>query len=82
MYTHAMKTTIQTWGNSLAVRIPKAFAMHMGIGTGEEVELSLESDGLHIVCTGQDLDSLLEHVTPANLHGEIHAGSVVGKEVW
>jgi antitoxin MazE len=77
-----MKTVIRTWGNSLAVRIPKAFAVHMGIDSGEEVELSLEPNGLHIACVGQDLHLLLEQVTPENLHGEVQTGSAVGKEVW
>ena len=82
MYTHPMKTVIRTWGNSLAVRIPKAFAVHMGIDAGKEVELSLERNGLHIGCVGQDLNALLEQVTPNNLHGEVQTGSAVGREVW
>ena len=82
MYTHSMKATIRTWGNSLAVRIPKAFAVHMGIDAGKEVELSLEQNGLHIASVGQDLDALLEQVTPQNLHKEVQTSSAVGKEVW
>lgn len=82
MYTHGMKTTVRTWGNSLAVRIPKAFAMHMGIDSGKEVELSLKPDGLHIVSLGQDLQTLLERVNPENLHGEVQTGYAVGEEVW
>lgn len=82
MYTHGMKTTIRTWGNSLAVRIPKAFAIHMGIDSGKEVELSLAPDGLHIESLGQDLRTLLKQVTPKNLHGEVRTGSAVGKEIW
>ncbi|MEK7201041.1 MAG: AbrB/MazE/SpoVT family DNA-binding domain-containing protein [Patescibacteria group bacterium] len=77
-----MKTTIGTWGNSLAVRIPKAFAIHMGIDSGKEVELSLAPDGLHIEPLGQDLRTLLKQVTPENLHGEVQTGSPVGKEIW
>ncbi|MFH0770037.1 MAG: AbrB/MazE/SpoVT family DNA-binding domain-containing protein [Candidatus Peregrinibacteria bacterium] len=77
-----MKTVIRTWGNSLAVRIPKAFAVHMGIDSGKEVELSLESNGMRISSIEQDLNALLAHVTPENLHGEVRTGSVIGKEVW
>jgi len=39
-----MTTTIQRWGNSLAVRIPKAFAEETHLTDGTEVVLSL-SDG-------------------------------------
>ncbi len=82
MYTHSMKTVIRTWGNSLAVRIPKAFALQIGIDSGKEVELSLSHNGLHISSVGQELDALLTQVTPENLHGEMHTGSAIGKEVW
>ncbi len=77
-----MKTFIRSWGNSLAVRIPKAFAIHMGIDSGKEVELSLEANGLRISTAGQELKMLLEQVTPENLHGEVRTGSAIGKEVW
>ena len=82
MYTHRMKTTIRTWGNSLAVRIPKAYAMHLGIISGKEVELSMEHDALHITSIGQDLESLLEKVTAENLHGETTTGIPQGRELW
>lgn len=82
MYIHRMKTVIRTWGNSLAIRIPKVFAIQMGIGSGKEVELSLEEKSLRIAAVEQDLEKLLTHVTPQNLHGETSTGSVVGREVW
>lgn len=77
-----MKTTIRAWGNSLAVRIPKAFAIHMGIDAGKEVELSLESDGLRISSADSDLRALLARVTPENAHGEVQTGSAIGREIW
>lgn len=82
MYTHSMKAVIRTWGNSLAVRIPRAFAIHMGIDSGKEVELFLEPNGLRISPTQHDLDALLAQVTPENIHGEMLTGSAVGTEVW
>lgn len=82
MYTHIMKTVIRTWGNSLAVRIPKAFAVHIGIDSGKEVELFLEPGGLRIAPAGHDLDALLAQVNPKNLHGEAQTGSPMGHELW
>ncbi len=82
MYTHTMKTVIRTWGNSLAVRIPKAFALQIGIDVGKEVELSLARNGLHISALGQELNALLAQVTPENVHGEVQTGSAIGKEIW
>jgi antitoxin MazE len=82
MYTYLMKTTIRMWGNSLAIRIPKAFAVNIGIDSGKEVELSLESNSLRITPRKLDLHALLEQVTPETLHGEVQTGSAVGREVW
>ncbi len=82
MYTLGMRTTVRTWGNSLAVRIPKAFALHVGIASGKHVELSVGPDGLHIAPSMQSLDDLLAAVTAQNLHGETMTGPVQGREIW
>lgn len=36
-----MKTRIQKWGNSLALRLPKSFAAETHLGQGTLVEVSL-----------------------------------------
>lgn len=66
----------------MAVRIPKAFAVHLGIDAGKEVELSLESHSLKISSVEQDLHALLSCVTPENTHGEVRTGSSIGREIW
>ena len=43
-----MKTAVQRWGNSLAVRIPRAFAQQTRLGSGTEVDLELKSGTLVI----------------------------------
>ena len=82
MYTHDMKTAIHKWGNSLAIRIPKAFAVHLGIMSGEEVELSMNTQGLHITPSKKTLDEMLAAITPDMLHKETDWGSPAGKEIW
>lgn len=82
MYTIGMKTTIRTWGNSLAIRIPKVFAMHIGIDSGKEVELSIDHDGLRIAPAAEDLRTLLDGITPENRHAETDWGAPAGREVW
>ncbi|MBI1812986.1 AbrB/MazE/SpoVT family DNA-binding domain-containing protein [Candidatus Peregrinibacteria bacterium] len=77
-----MRTVIRIWGNSLAIRTPKAFAVHMGIDSGKEVELSLERGGLHITPPARQLDRLLDEVTADNLHGETSTSGSLGREVW
>jgi antitoxin MazE len=80
-----MKTRIQKWGNSLALRIPKSFAVEAGIEEDSPVEMSLEKGKLVIVSSrkpGFTLKQLLAQVDMANLHQEIETGSPAGKEVW
>ena len=80
-----MKVQIQRWGNSLALRIPKSFAIESKIKQGSVVEVSV-SDGKIVVepVTEPDytLDELLAGVTKRNLHREIETGSATGKEAW
>jgi antitoxin MazE len=80
-----MRARVQRWGNSLALRIPKAFATETDLESGSEVELTLD-DGRLIVTplapASYDLEELLAQVTPENLHGEVDTGSSVGDEAW
>ena len=80
-----MKVQIQKWGNSLALRIPKSFAVESKIKQGSTVEVSLESGKIIVFPVAESeflLDELLAKVTAENLHGEIDTGSSVGKEAW
>ena len=43
-----MKTRVQKWGNSLALRIPKSFADEAGLQKETSVEISL-ADGKIVV---------------------------------
>jgi antitoxin MazE len=79
----SMVTKIQRWGNSLGVRIPKAFAEQAGVGAGSAVEIDVEGNALIIRAKrGYDLTSLLAGVTADNLHEAIETGPPVGREVW
>lgn len=80
-----MKTRVQKWGNSLALRIPKSFAAEAGLCADAPVELSLVEGRLVIRPLGPEslsLDELLAGVTDQNLHGEWDTGPAVGREVW
>lgn len=78
-----MHAHIQRWGNSLAIRIPKAFAQEAGLQADSEVEITLR-DGEIVVRKRPtySLDDLLALVTPENRHEEWDMGPAVGKEVW
>ena len=44
-----MRTRVQKWGNSLALRIPKSFATEVGLQNDSSVEVSVVKGNLVIV---------------------------------
>lgn len=78
-----MLTKVHIWGDSLAVRIPKAFALDAGLEDDSAVEISLV-DGQIIVrpvaAPGWSLEELLAGVTSDNIHHKIDSGEAVGNE--
>jgi antitoxin MazE len=80
-----MKTRVQKWGNSLAVRIPKSFAEDAGLDADTAVDLRLVKGALVVRPLRRGpvtLAQLLRRVTDENLPGEWDTGTPVGKEVW
>jgi antitoxin MazE len=79
-----MKTRVQKWGNSLALRIPKSFAEEAGFRANGAVELSLVAGALVVkpVAPPLTLEELLRGVTDDNRPGEWETGPATGKEVW
>lgn len=79
-----MKVQIQKWGNSLALRIPKSFAIESRIEQGSLVDVSLDNGKIIVQPQTEreyTLEELLAGVTKANLHGEVNFGPPVGKEI-
>ena len=80
-----MRTAVQRWGNSLALRIPRTYAAETKISEGSEVELTLKSGALvvrPILRKRHALPDLLKRVSPANRHEAVETGHAMGKEVW
>lgn len=79
-----MTATIQKWGNSLALRLPKALATEAHIAEGSRVELVCTEEGV-LVKAGRKpryrLSALLAGVTKKNLHAETDWGRSVGREL-
>lgn len=53
---------ISKWGNSLAVRLPKALVEELGLKEGDEIELRRTPDGALEIARKQTLDELFERV--------------------
>lgn len=77
-------TKVQKWGNSLAIRIPSAFAEQLMVKQGSEVNLLLDGDRL-VIKPGRSepsLSALLAQVANENIHTKISTGGLTGREVW
>jgi antitoxin MazE len=86
-YLHSrylMKTRLQKWGNSLAVRVPSSFAKDAQIEDGSEVEISVVQGKLIVtpLIKRYSLDQLLSAISKKNLYSEIDTGKPIGKEIW
>jgi antitoxin MazE len=77
-----VNTKIQKWGNSLALRIPKAFADQVGLAHDSVVQISLEGDRIIIEPAARPrLEDLLGAITTDNLHSETDWGAAAGQEI-
>ncbi len=80
-----MNATVQKWGNSLALRIPRSFAKDTHLTTGSVVDMSVRNGKLIIEPPRRRkyrLQDLLKRVSKSNLHSEIETGVAVGREGW
>ncbi len=81
-----MQATIQKWGNSQGIRIPKAFLEALGMMENDLVELTRVDDNIVIKKVKKQNDLTLDDIFK-DYDGESAAenfdwGSPVGKEVW
>jgi len=80
-----MRIKIQKWGNSLALRIPKAFAFQSKIREDEYVNLTLKDNKIIVEPDEEkkySLKELIAGINKSNLHGEIDSGKKEGYEHW
>ena len=80
-----METTVQKWGNSLGVRIPKSVAEEIQLKVGITVSFSVRGDEIIIRPLRRKkfkLTGLLRKVKKQNIHGEVSTGEAIGKESW
>lgn len=76
--------TVQKWGNSLAIRVPKDLARKLQVSEGSAVDLELREGELVVRPAPRhslSLKRLLNECKPSQLHGETDFGPDVGREV-
>jgi antitoxin MazE len=80
-----MRIQFAMWGNSLAIRIPLAFAREIAAAPGRAAEVTVEQGRLVVTPVDETpvytLDELLTGMTEDNLHDEIRTGTAVGNEL-
>ncbi len=79
-----MTTTLQKWGNSLAVRIPKTVANDVALGE-EAVDLRITNGEIVIApirAKKYQLEELVGRISGKNRHPEVPTGKRMGREAW
>lgn len=81
-----MQATIQKWGNSQGIRIPKAFLDALGMMENDVVELNRVDDNIIIRKASKGKKLTLEEIFKGcdgkTQFDEYDWGSPVGREVW
>jgi antitoxin MazE len=82
-----MLTSVQKWGNSLAVRIPKEFIKETKLHRGAAVEIMRNRNTISITPlpakkNQKPLEAMLAKITDSNLHSETDWGKKEGHETW
>ena len=80
-----MDTTVQKWGNSLALRIPWSVAKDIRLHQGSVVDMILVAGKIVVKPRRQRryaLAQLLRGVTKRNRHAALDWGARVGHETW
>lgn len=78
-----MHVPLRRWGNSLALRIPKAWAEELGVRDGSVLDVAVTRGRLvaePVRAQAVSLRSLLAKVKPGNRHNETDWGRSEGEE--
>ncbi len=84
-----MRVAFLKWGNSLALRVPKAFAQEIGASVGKAANMEVREGKLIVEIARPKrsrrrytLQQLVAGITPKNRHPELEWGPPVGNEIW
>ncbi len=81
MYNFSMRIRLTKWGNSLGIRLPKVFALQMGMRSGDDILVDIRDQSI-VLSKAETLDQLLSKITAENTQEETDTGVVQGNEVW
>jgi antitoxin MazE len=78
-----MTTTVQKWGNSLALRIPSSLAKDIHLHQGSVVDVAVVEGRMVLKPKGErkvSLAQMLKGITKTNRHSEQDWGGTFGQE--
>lgn len=78
-----MESTIRQWGNSPALRLPKALLKRANFSLEQKVNVTVEAGRIVIAPSAiveYELDALIAGISVENVHAEFDFGQPVGKE--
>ncbi|HNW16364.1 MAG TPA: AbrB/MazE/SpoVT family DNA-binding domain-containing protein [bacterium] len=74
---------IMRWGNSLALRLPKAFLESLNLMEGSFVKIRTEKNRIIIEPQNEmTLEEMVLQISSENLHAEVSTGVAKGNEAW
>ncbi len=92
LYSPSVRTTLQRWGNSQGVRLPKSIVESLGMTVGAPVIVEISEDHSQITITPATesrpvrgrhrIEDLIAASSPSAFAGEHDWGKVSGKEAW
>ncbi len=80
-----MLIRMQKWGNSYAVRLPKAVVQETGFKEGEALQIEVVNRHIRLRRPAKreySLDELVAGIRRSNLHGEVDFGKPDGREAF
>jgi antitoxin MazE len=79
-----MRTRVQKWGNSHAVRLPAEVVRASGLSSGDLVQIDVERGVIRVRRATRktySLDELVAGIRPSNRHDEVDVGAPRGREL-
>ncbi len=80
-----MISTVQKWGNSMAVRLPKALVQATALEQGTRVTIEVKEGRIVVTpvrTPAYRLEELVRGITRRNWHRAVETGSPRGREAW
>lgn len=83
-----MKTTLQAWGHSQGIRIPKTCLSTVGWHVGDELEMKIDKGAISLAPAKRPvrgrfkIEELIRRMPKEYRVQEVDTGRPVGREIW